>query len=234
MQPTCPITSVKTLGQRIKEVRTELRMSQSVLAKAAGVATSTIGNLESGIRDKPREIVSIAKVLGVNAAWLETGRGTRTPMDFDGDAEQRLGSNVEALQARVLVPLISWVLAGSWSDVSDPFQQGDAEGWLPCPVHHGPRSFCLKVRGDSMFNPGGRPSYSEGDILFIDPDTDVNAGDRVVVRLDDEKQATFKQYMEEDGKKYLKALNPAWVPRYMEIDGNATICGKVIGTWKPE
>lgn len=132
------------------------------------------------------------------------------------------------------VPLISWVQAGCWADVADPYAVGDAEDWLPCPVRHGSRTYCLRVRGDSMHNPEGRPSYSDGDIIFVDPDRDARHGDRVVVRLDDQAEATFKQLLIEDGRKLLKALNPGWVPRYIEINGNATMAGVVIGKWVPE
>lgn len=132
------------------------------------------------------------------------------------------------------VPLISWVCAGSFSDAADPYVVGDAEDWLPCPVRHGPRTYCLRVRGDSMYNPGGRPSYADGDIIFVDPDRRANPGDRVIVRLDDHAEATFKQLLVEDGRKLLKALNPEWAPRYIEINGNATIAGVVIGKWVPE
>lgn len=85
-----------------------------------------------------------------------------------------------------------------------------------------------------MNNPGGRPSYSDGDIIFVDPSRDAKHGDRVIVRLDDQAEATFKQLLIEDGRKLLKALNPEWAPRYIPINGNATVCGVVIGKWVPE
>ena len=132
------------------------------------------------------------------------------------------------------MPLISWVTAGTWAMVSDPFLPGEAEEWLPCPVKHGPRAYCVRVRGDSMHNPNGRPSYAHGDIIFVDPDREAKPGDRVIVRLDDQAEATFKQLLVEDGRKMLKALNPDWSPRYIEINGNATITGVVIGKWVPE
>lgn len=89
-------------------------------------------------------------------------------------------------------------------------------------------------RGDSMHNPDERPSYSDGDIIFVDPDLNVAHKDRAIVRLEDDQQVTFKQYMEEGARRYLKALNPDWKPRYIEIDSNATFCGKVIGKWVPD
>lgn len=85
-----------------------------------------------------------------------------------------------------------------------------------------------------MKNPGARPSYEPGDVIFVDPDVAAKPGDRVVARLESQVAATFKQYLEEDGRKLLKALNPDWQPRYIPINGDATICGVVIGKWVPE
>lgn len=133
-----------------------------------------------------------------------------------------------------LVPLLTSVQAGDWREIAGSFQHGDAIKWLPCPVKHGPRTFCLRVEGESMRNPGAKPSYEPGDILFVDPDVAAKPGDRVVVRLHSQEAATFKQYLEEDGRKILKALNPDWEPRYLAINGDATICGVVIGKWVPE
>ena len=118
--------------------------------------------------------------------------------------------------------------------MADPFQPGDADEWLPCPVAHGPHTYAVRVRGESMFNPAGRPSYADGDIIFVDPSREARHGDRVIVRLDDHAEATFKQLLIEDGRKMLKALNPEWAPRYIPINGNATITGVVIGKWVPE
>lgn len=135
---------------------------------------------------------------------------------------------------RGLVPLLTSVQAGEWCEISGTFQREDAKMWLPCPVKHGPRTFCLVVEGESMRNPGSKPSYEPGDVIFVDPDVCAKPGDRIVAHLESQAAATFKQYLEEDGRKLLKALNPDWQPRYVNIDGNATICGVVIGKWVPE
>lgn len=140
----------------------------------------------------------------------------------------------EGPNSQGLVPLISSVQAGEWCEIMDTFQVGDAESWFQCPEKHGPNSFCLRVKGDSMKNPGSKPSYDPGDLIYVDPSKSPISGDRVVVRLENEQEATFKQYIEEDGRKMLKALNPEWQPRYIEINGEATICGVVIGKWVPE
>lgn len=126
------------------------------------------------------------------------------------------------------VPLISWVQAGDWQEIVDTFAPGDAEEWRGCPVNHGSRTFVLRVRGESMFNPNGRPSFQQGDLIFVDPDRHAEHGALVVVRLDDDKEATFKKLVIEGERKYLRALNPAWPEPIIKINGNATICGVVI------
>ncbi|WP_409327441.1 helix-turn-helix domain-containing protein [Variovorax atrisoli] len=64
-----------SIGSRIGEQRCEIGWSQVRLADEAGVKQSAIGNIESGLRQRPRELVSIARALRVSPEWLETGKG---------------------------------------------------------------------------------------------------------------------------------------------------------------
>lgn len=74
-----------TIGSRLKAVRLEKGWSQTELADKAGVSQSAIGNIESGTRKRPRDLLSIAKAVEVRAEWLETGRGGR----HSGGGEER-------------------------------------------------------------------------------------------------------------------------------------------------
>lgn len=134
--------------------------------------------------------------------------------------------NIALAGTQQTVPLISWVAAGNWTPMSDPpddFQQ------VLCPFPHGKGTFALEVRGISMENTDHKPSFSDGDWIYVDPTRDANHRDFVVVRLDDEGEATFKQLLIEGGQKMLFALNKDWKPRILPINGNATIVGVVIG-----
>lgn len=73
------ITFVESIGARVKAVRQELGWSQVQLAEEVGVSQSSIGNIESGFRQRPRDLVAIAKALRVSPEWLESGKGPRTP-----------------------------------------------------------------------------------------------------------------------------------------------------------
>jgi transcriptional regulator with XRE-family HTH domain len=82
--------SSATLGQRVRWARERRGLSQHELAERIGVRQSTIGNIESGTRRRPREQRKLADALGVNELWLETGRGQR---DRDAGDTTRLSED---------------------------------------------------------------------------------------------------------------------------------------------
>jgi len=186
-------------------------------------------------------MVAIASELGVRVEWLQYGEGEMLPgtdsksltsqegleaANIAGHGDDR--SNVTlGPETKGLIPLISWVQAGSWCEVVDLYEVGDAEDWLPCPANHGPRCFALRVRGESMYDPHGRRSFREGDIVYVDPDRQHENGSLVIAKLSDSQEATFKQIVIEDEKRYLKALNPSWPERMMSINGSCHIVGVV-------
>lgn len=92
---------MSAIGSRIKEARSTLGWSQVQLAEEAGVTQSAIGNIESGLRQRPRELVSLAKALRVSPEWLETGKGPRTERAslklVGADAEPSVRALVEYL-----------------------------------------------------------------------------------------------------------------------------------------
>ena len=122
-----------------------------------------------------------------------------------------------------LCPLISWAQAGAWSEIANDFDIRQAEDLLPCPVRCGQRTFILCVKGASM-----EPRFHNGDLVFVDPDASADSGNYVIVQLEDTDEATFRELIIEGGHTYLKALNPDWPDRIIEIDESATICGVVV------
>ncbi len=81
MQWRGQITGVKTLAERAIWARTRLGLTQDEVAKRAHVTQGTIGNLESGLRKNPRELLAIASALKVRPEWLknQTGPAEVTP-----------------------------------------------------------------------------------------------------------------------------------------------------------
>ena len=150
-----------------------------------------------------------------------------------GNATNVLGkeSNIAPINIKSLgrpVPLITFAQVANWNTIPYPYSPDISDEWFPCPIPHGPRTYCIEIVSDSMSNPGSKPSYDPGDIIFIDPDKVPVSGDRVAVIFENEAEATFRQYIEDGGKKYLKALNPKWDQTYVEVKGKTTICGVVL------
>lgn len=124
---------------------------------------------------------------------------------------------------RSLHPLISWVQAGEWTEISEGYVPQYESELLPCPVRCSEETFVLRVQGVSM-----EPKFHEGDLIFVDPDAAPVHGKYVVVQLDESNEATFKQLIVEGDRQYLKALNPDWPNRIIEVNATATICGVVV------
>lgn len=222
-------------GKRIRSARKHAKLTQKGLAALVGMSQPSLSEAETTAHSS-QFTAQIASACGVDGNWLATGEGKMIPAITTANVKFSLGDDADADPRVALygVPLITWSQAATWLTVPDPYEGLVDVEWLPCPAKHGPRTYCLSVSGDSMLNPGGLPSYGHGDVIFVDPDRGAKPGDRVIVTMDDQPEATFKQLVSEDGRRLLKALNPEWKPRYTEIGEHADITGVIIGKWVPE
>ncbi|MBH0073857.1 helix-turn-helix domain-containing protein [Pseudoalteromonas sp. NZS127] len=204
------------IAQRIKELRTHLDLTQYELAELTGSSQTSIQKIERGDTKNPRNIEALARALKCTPEYLQFG----ITDNKDTNSNVSPGPTLKAA-----VPLISWVQAGAWSEISE-IKEYDADRYL-CPVKCSDQTFALKVHGVSM-----EPKFYEGDLIFVDPEAECIHGSYVVARLDDNNEATFKQLIIEGGQKFLKAANPNWPEQLIAINGNCTLVGKVIFTGK--
>lgn len=225
------------IGQRIREKRKDLGLTQAQLAEYFRISSVSVSEWERG-QSKPDQdkLVPLARLLKTSVSYLLTGK----------ESNEAVSTNYDSLLDEMLViqkherrkyplPLISWVQAGNWGDSVGEFRKEDAEDWIPCPFNHGPNAFILRVVGLSMYNPGGDKSYAPGDFIAVDPEGEIQNKKMVVVRVDHEEKATFKQLLiDSEGTMMLQALNPAHIPRTMSIPEGSRIVGTVIGKWVPE
>lgn len=216
------ITFVYTIAERLKSAREAAGLTQPELAKRAGVSPGTIGNIESGARQRPRELLAIAREVKVNPHWLESGKG---PRDSAAAANTESGPEMHGPY-----PLISDVQAGAWTAIVDNFQTGEAEEWLSSVKDLGPNGYLLRVTGDSMTCPGGRFSFPSGMILHVNPSLVPRPGQFVIVRRNGNVEGTFKRYVLLDGQPYLEAINPDWPKekRFLELKPGDDWCGVVV------
>ena len=120
-------------------------------------------------------------------------------------------------------PLISWAQAGRWSAIVDSFDSEDAEDWLPCPLPCSRPTFILRVQGESM-----EPRFQEDDLIFVDPEVAAEHGSFVVLQTRKDEEAVLRRLIQDGGRSFLEALNPAWPNRIVEMGRREKIIGVVI------
>lgn len=200
--------------------------SAANLAQRVGTNSSYLSQVRRRMPTKkgtPRSIgddlaIKLEQGMGKPEGWLDQPH--REAWD-----ESKLGGDARDAQPgpdiRSLHPVISWVQAGQWLEISKDAPYSDE--LLPCPVNCSADTYVLRVRGISM-----EPRFHDGDLIFVDPHVEPISGRYVVVMLEDAEEATFKQLIVEGGRQYLKALNPEWPDRITEVTQNARICGVVV------
>lgn len=75
--------SAKSLGERLKKIRTDQGMSRDQLAELFKISRATIQNYENGERSPNAEyLANYYKFFGINLHWLITGNGAATFQSF--------------------------------------------------------------------------------------------------------------------------------------------------------
>ena len=165
----------------------------------------------------------IADDLGVRRAWLMHGEPPkRLPPAARSDG--RSGDNFEPQPSTVgRLPVVDWEQVGRMGAAVPEDLRGGVKEWRQKPVDSlSAHSFVIRVRGSSM-----EPRFPEGHLIFVDPHRAPNHGSYVVAQIQSSKLPTFKQLLIEDGKRMLKAINPAWPEPIIVLDAADRIIGVV-------
>lgn len=211
--------SGKKLGEILTARREEMNLSESALAKLAGLNQPTTHRILAGASKHPHmeNVERLARVLQLDLKAL-----------IGGVAEQ-FGQYSVQLQPgpdmKGKVPVISWVQAGAFCEAIDLYAPGTAEEWLDCPFPHSESAFCLVLKGLSMF-----PEYRPDEIILVEPELVPEHNDDVVARTAD-GEVTFKRLQITEDGTYLLALNPDFPKRIIQIPPDTNICGVVTGSW---
>lgn len=190
--------------------------------------------------------MDVSNEFGLNLGWILTGEGVaKKPTHSelmqqikdiedgkrDGDHPIPKGTaNARMTSASYTVPILSWVAAGSWSNI-EAVTMDDVMGEAPKPPNLSKNGFALRVQGRSMM-----PDFKPDDIIYVEPQTGLFAlkdSDLVVVQCNDDTEATFKQLVIGDtfDDMYLKPLNPDWHEQKMMPMGDCNLVGKVVGKY---
>lgn len=209
--------------ERIAKAIKHSKKLKKEIARECGVTPSAVTQWITGDSKsmKPENLFALAQATGVSAEWLANGAGEMT------GAAAGFDSNVEPVSGPFRYyeyPEISWVQAGL------PVEAVEISNVASCEVHPsdawaGPNGFWLKVKGPSMTSPNGM-SFPEGMVILVAPGFDVESSQFVVAKMVDTNEATFKQFIWDSGRAFLKPLNPSFPT--VEMDGEWVLVGRVV------
>jgi SOS-response transcriptional repressor LexA len=175
------------------------------------------------------KIPLLANFLKVNSEWLISGTGEMLVNKIDSKNLDNNISNPLPISGR-LIPVISWIQAGSWTTVEAVPAGTQFEEWLPSNPKCGKHGYGLEVSGESML-----PDFRPGDKIYVNPDfqiSDLKTGDLVIVACNCESEATFKKLIVESGHMYLQPLNPNWPEQTIPLLDDSKLVGKVVGLYR--
>ena len=113
-------------GDRLKELRKELKLSQDGYAKKLNIGRSSIANYESGAREPISSVIAlICKTWNVNESWLRNGEGKmfvevsrndelqklieNSMKDEDGEIKRRFATAILKLDHKQIEACTKWI-----------------------------------------------------------------------------------------------------------------------------
>lgn len=204
---------MNTFGERIRDLRTALGLSQEDLADLLGYSDkSSISKIENDQRDITRsKIIEFAAALKTSPSYLMGW--TDDPIDYP-----RYGlTPVETHK----IPLLGRVACGK-----PIYAEEDIETYVdPEDVD---ADFALRCQGNSMIG----DNIHDGDIVYIRKQNSVNKGEIAVVIIDEE--VTLKHVYKNPGEIQLTSSNSDYAPiTIRENEGKEVhILGKAVGVYR--
>ena len=172
---------MNTLGERINWAMNQRQLERKDLAKKLRVSTMAIGDLINNKTKKPRNILELAEILGVDAKWLQSGEGELPEIStalatselaatsHDGRHKHR----IDYLDVRAAAGLTGFENS-DYPEVISSLYLTD-EGMLQIIGKKNANGICIvNVPTDSM-----EPTIRKGDIVFIDTKINAYNGDGI-------------------------------------------------------
>ncbi len=202
------------LSEKLKQLRSQNRMTATFVSNQLGIAKSTLSNYENGART-PK-----AEMLGKFAEFYKTS------LDYLFDVKKTTRDNVTYIRhvaENIIIPILGVIESEDqlssneniigYADLTSEYKgKGDY--------------FALYVKGDSMNN----SRICEGDIVIVRKQTAVENGEIAVVLTEGEEATVKKVFCTENTITLMPSSNnPVYKPKIFETKtSNVKILGKVV------
>ncbi|WBS00243.1 helix-turn-helix transcriptional regulator [Pseudoduganella sp. SL102] len=226
-----------SIGNRLKLARKAAKMSQVELAKRSGLNQSTISDLEVGKSQGSTSLATLAAILGVNALWLETGKGpmllTEAPPGLAGLPPGSF-MRVEAVDdddpRLTLIPKVKLRLSAGISGFEVEPERFDGStvtvptDWLVRKGYVRDNLIGIHVSGESM-----EPTLYDGDLVVVNI-ADKHGVDGGIYAFNYEGEAVVKRLTRDAGRWWLTSDNPDQRKYHRKVcEGDACIIvGRVV------
>ena len=207
-----------TIGERIRQRREELELSQEELAVKLGYKSrSSINKIERGQQNlTQRKISAIAAALNTTPSYI---MGWNEEDSYPVRDRLQVFDNIFPIETK-RIPFLGEIACG------EPiYADEDRESYVVSGTNI-KADFCLRAKGDSMT--GAR--ILDGDIVFIRRQDMVDNGEIAAVIIDDEATLKRVYYYRENNLLILKAENPSFrdlIYKNEELD-TIRILGKAV------
>ena len=176
---------------RLKQLRTHSNLSQQKMADVLGISRSAVAMWETGGSEPDNKTLEkIADFFGVSVDYL-LGR----------DDEPRPHTKKKGIK----IPVLGRVAAGiPITAIEDILNYEEIEESLAKTGDF----YGLQIKGTSM-----EPKFSEGDVVIVRQQSDVESGDIAIVLVNGD-DATCKRVVKHENGLSLISLNPSFPPKF--------------------
>ena len=186
-----------TFGEKIKQVRVSLGMSQNDFANLLHTSKQVISRYELGQNTPKIDTVAVwCRILGLN---IDNMLDENLPIDAPARTTH-LPTNILPLPKTRKIPLLGTIACGEpITAVENVDQYIEVADDIQC-------TFALRCKGDSMID----ARILDGDVVYIREQPQVENGEIAAVLIDDE--ATLKRVYLSDGVVQLVPCNAQYAP----------------------
>lgn len=222
-------------------------VSSSDLARKCGVRPQAISQQVTGKSKgaSAKNLLVIARALGVDPAWLATGNGEHNhhnpTVDDVGHQNPRIERDAchethehqtvsevstpkDSLIGKAIVgwfPILDSLPGAEMINELDKLEQNSNRLMQATSTRCSPSSFYLKMEGKSM-----EPEIPDGFLVLVDPELKYQHGDIVATR-NGSGNANIKMLSKDGDKWYLVPKNPDRAYRTEEMDKEAEVVGVI-------
>lgn len=217
-----------TLGDVIKQYRSETGMSMDAFAKKSGLSKAYVSILERNYNPTSQNppIPSLQKIKAVASAIGADFNDLIAALDsnqlvslVDSNGQDGPPDNIMPMPKTYKIPLLGTIACGEPILAAENIED---EVEIPEHIH---ADFALRCKGDSMIN----ARIHDGDIVYIRQQPSVNNGEIAAVLIGDE--ATLKRVYVHSDHVVLQPENPSFDPLvyFGEAMEQIRILGKAVG-----